>query len=224
MQAKFLIFGDSHSIALKKGCDELGIPAIHLSFSGGMWHDGVIIPHRRLGVWSSRPGPARKRIRAKLAEMGVTNFFDLKIPVLGSFGFNLGRFAPPFGWHGHKVYTTSQNETYEDGLVASSQFAEAYHNQYAAGHFRMMNFIHKRNELMMVPPPMIFTRHNARYFYKTITEKIRALNIPLHDPAEYIVDPETQTVPLDLLANDKVHGNAEYGKRVMESILLKYPA
>ena len=85
-----LIVGDSHSIALKAGCDTLGMDTELLSFSGNLWHLGHIVLHRHHGIWARSPA-LQHRLQAVAQRFQSAYLPAPDVPVIATFGFHLGR-------------------------------------------------------------------------------------------------------------------------------------
>jgi len=214
---RLLILGDSHSIALKDGCDALGIPAHLLSLSANFWHGGYIVPHRRLGLWARGALP-QTRIVETLRDLDSPALFGPDIFVIATFGFHLGRVVPPFSLRGHLA------DSAEFDAVAESQFASsALIAAYAAHHrgalVALMRRIARRSPMVLVTPPRL-AGHNGNYraFFEEIKSSIIMAGVPLYDPCADLF-PETCAVPAALVMSDNLHGTPEYGARVIAGLL-----
>lgn len=211
-----LILGDSHSVALKAGCDALSVRAEMLSFSGNIWHQGLVSLHRHRGIFVRNRG-FQRRVAELSARLGRGNVLSPEVPVLASFGFHLGRIVPPFGYTGHR--------TDADGFLAdeASQFAsralaEAYVRHYRQGHVRMLKRLSDVVPTIAVAPPDVFGAVNYPLFVGIVKEMIRAAGVTLLDPCAELF-PGRSGLPEALVAEDGVHGNAAYGERVIGLML-----
>ena len=102
MQAEVLIIGDSHTDTLARGCERLGIGYHHVRASGGAWFESKYAFHPGRGL-IAQPGPPKKKLNAVKGEMGVENIFDAGLPVIASFGFNLGMLLSAVGAFDHGI-------------------------------------------------------------------------------------------------------------------------
>lgn len=211
-----LIVGDSHSVALKEGCDALGLRAEVLSFSGNFWHQGHIFLHRSRGLWA-KGRALQERITQLCEKIGVTDLVQPDLPILASFGFHLGRMVPPFGFHQHTVSAATFAEN-PAGHFASRGLVEAYCDQYRHQHLQMLQRLSRLVPTVAVAPPNFFWDDNYQMFFDLLKSKIRASGVTLFDPCETLFAP-TGTLPEAYTAADRVHGNARYGEAVMRHIL-----
>ena len=217
MKPDVLIIGDSHSDALKQGCDALGISSIHMTFSGRNWHEGVIIPHRKHGIWIKGRRWAQNKFSELKETLGVDNLANSGLPVLGSFGFHLGRMVPPFGWNDHVVFAEMPAEPGPE-LCVSQGFVEDYVAHYRSPHFSLVRRFARGSDLLIVAPPPAFDRLNFAAFRREVARRIVENGAQLYDPEEDFLDAEGR-MPADLLEADAVHGNAAYGRKVVEILV-----
>lgn len=211
-----LILGDSHSVALKAGCDALGLRAEMLSFSGNIWHQGLVSLHRNRGVFV-RNRAFQQRVAELAARLGRGNVLSAEVPVLASFGFHLGRIVPPFGFNGHRIDAAG---FLADGTsqFASRALAEAYVRHFRQGHVRMLRRLSDVVPTIAVAPPDIFGAVNYPLFVAIVKEMIRDAGVALFDPCEELF-PGQGGLPAEFLTEDGVHGNADYGARVIGLLL-----
>lgn len=211
-----LILGDSHSVALKDGCDRLGLRAELLSFSGNFWHQGHIFLHRSRGLWA-KGRALQDRIETVGARMGVDNILQSGVPVLTSFGFHLGRIVPPFGYLKHTADPAIFAADPESHF-ASRGLVEAYWRAYRDVHVRMLARLAGLVPTLAVTPPNVFAGDNYRAFFEVTKSMIRDAGVALFDPCEALFGPGN-LLPDDMITADRVHGDARYGERVMAHIL-----
>lgn len=212
-----LIIGDSHALALHEGCKILGLTAACLSFSGNLWHRRLIVPNARHGIWVKRHKPSQQRVVALPQTLGVQNILDAGCPVVASFGFHLGRLAPPFGWHGHVVFDGGDVRADADALTVSRGFARAYVDAHRDHAFAMIRRMNKRAKLTLVAPPLGEIGPNARMLRALIGDRIRGLGCKFYDPAELVAKGQDALDP-SLLMEDGAHGTPQYGARVITEI------
>ena len=211
-----LILGDSHSVALKAGCDALGVRAEMLSFSGNIWHQGLVSLHRNRGIFV-RNRAFQQRVAELAARLGRGNVLSPEVPVLASFGFHLGRIVPPFGYNGHRTDAAGFLAD-ETSQFASRALAEAYVRHFRQGHVRMLRRLSEMVPTVAVAPPDIFGAANYPLFITIVKEMIRAAGVPLFDPCAELF-PGQAGLPGEFLTEDGVHGNAAYGERVISLLL-----
>ena len=211
-----LILGDSHSVALKAGCDALGLRAEMLSFSGNIWHQGLVSLHRNRGVFV-RNRAFQQRVVELAARLGRGNVLSAEVPVLASFGFHLGRIVPPFGYNGNRTDAAGFLAD-ETCLFASRALAEAYVRHFRQGHVRMLRRLSDMVPTVAVAPPDIFGAVNYPLFVTIVKEMIRDAGVTLFDPCAELF-PGQAGLPEGLLAEDGVHGNAAYGERAVGLLL-----
>ena len=211
-----LILGDSHSVALKAGCDALGVRAEMLSFSGNVWHQGLVSLHRHRGIFVRNRG-FQRRVSDLAARLGRGNVLSAEVPVLASFGFHLGRIVPPFGYTGHRTDAEGFLAD-ETSQFASRALAEAYVQHYRQSHVRMLRRLADLVPTIAVAPPDFFDGANYRPCAEIVKAMIRAAGVALFDPCAEMF-PAQEGLPEALVAEDGVHGNAAYGERVIGLML-----
>lgn len=211
-----LILGDSHSVALKAGCDALGLRAEMLSFSGNIWHQGLVSLHRNRGIVVRNRG-FQRRVSDLAARLGRGNVLSPDVPVLASFGFHLGRIVPPFGYNGHRADPVRFLED-GDSQFASQALVEAYARHYRQGHVRMLQRLARNIPTVAVAPPDFFGGINYPQFLATVKTMIREAGVRLFDPCAELF-PGGAGMPPEMVAEDGVHGNAAYGARVIGLLL-----
>jgi hypothetical protein len=211
-----LILGDSHSVALKAGCDALGLRAEMLSFSGNIWHQGLVSLHRNRGIFV-RNRAFQQRVAELAGRLGRGNVLSAEVPVLASFGFHLGRIVPPFGYNGHRTDAEGFLAD-ETSQFASRALAEAYVRHFRRGHVRMLRRLSDMVPTIAVAPPDIFGAANYPLFVTIVKEMIREAGVALFDPCAELF-PGQAGLPERFLTEDGVHGNAAYGQRVIGLLL-----
>ncbi len=211
-----LILGDSHSVALKAGCDALGLRAEMLSFSGNIWHQGLVSLHRNRGIAVRNRG-FQRRVTDLAQRLGRGNVLSPEVPVLASFGFHLGRIVPPFGYNGHKA-DPAQFLADGESQFASRALTEAYARHYRQGHVRMLKRLAGMVPTIAVAPPDIFGTVNYPQFVSVVKAMIREAEVSLFDPCAELFPGKTG-LPAALVAEDGVHGNAAYGAQVIGLLL-----
>lgn len=211
-----LIIGDSHSIALKAGCDALGLKTELLSFSGNIWHAGHVVFTRRKGLWVYGKR-SQTRIADLRARLGGAEVLSQDLPVLVSAGFHMGRIVPPFGMRRHFA-EASQFEQDEDGLFASRALVEAYARHYRGAHVELLRQMARRAPVVAVAPPNIYPNSNYSAFHDVIAGMIRSAGVTFYDPREDFGGPG-QALGEEYRAPDRGHGNAAYGAKLIGRML-----
>lgn len=211
-----IVLGDSHSVALKLGCDAQGLRSEMLSFSGNIWHAGQVFIHRKQGLWVFG-----KRQQARVADMrkrlGGLPILSKDVPVVASVGFHMGRLVPPFGI-GRVQTDPARFDADEAAQFASSGLVAAYVAHYRAAQLTLLQQIAKRAPVVVVGPPNIFRSSNYAAFYDGIAGLIRGAGLALFDPRD-LVGGRDVPFPDALLAADGKHGNADYGAAVIGQML-----
>jgi hypothetical protein len=211
-----LILGDSHTAALKAGCDAHGLTSEVMGFSGNLWHAGHIVLHRTHGLWV-RGAAMQARLKAVQENLGGGSLLRPDLPVLASVGFHLGRLVPPFGFRG-MTSTAEEFEAAEDRLFASSALIADYAEHFRRPHIRFLMRMARQAPVTAVAPPHFYAAPNYRAFYDHLARAIRGVGVTLYDPRD---DWGQVTAPLgsDYLAEDGVHGNQAYGAKVIGYML-----
>ncbi|MGV6812698.1 MAG: hypothetical protein ACWA47_10655 [Brevirhabdus sp.] len=218
MKPDVLVIGDSHAAPLAWGCEALGLKVEHISFSGRNWHEGNIIPHDDHGIWVKKRRWAQKIFTDLMEQLGVSNLANTGMPVLGSFGYHMGRLVPPFGWNDH--VSPAEDEPFpENHLHASSAFVSDYVHLYRNPHFRLARNFARGSRLALIAPPPAFSRPNYKAFRLEITRRLMAEGAAVYDPEEDFIDPETGVMRPELLAGDNIHGNEEYGRQLVSKLI-----
>lgn len=211
-----LILGDSHTAALKSGCDAHGLTAEVLGFSGNFWHAGYIQLNRSQQL-RVRGAAMQARVKAAEDSLGGGSVLRSDLPVLASVGFHLGRLVPPFGFRNH-VADKEAFEAEEDRLFASSALVADYAQHFRGGHLRFLRRLSRLVPLTVVAPPHFYTAQNYAAFYGYLAEAIRETGMRFCDPRDAWGG---GTAPLgqEFLSADGVHGNEAYGERIVGHML-----
>jgi hypothetical protein len=204
-----MILGDSHSIALQTGCQANGMKVAMLSFSGNLWHQGLIGLHRTTGIRVRGRGGWQRRVTDLAAALGRANVLSPEVPVLASFGFQLGRIVPPFGFNGHRA-DPEEFLAEPAAQFASRALVEAYALHFRQAHLMMLHRLSRLVPVVAVFPPLVFASGNYASFVALMKAKIAETGVPWFDPCATLF-PGAPAVPEDYLAADGVHGNARYG-------------
>lgn len=211
-----LILGDSHSAALKAGCDAHGLKAEVLSFSGNFWHAGYIALNRSQEL-RVRGAAMQARVKTVGDSLGGGNVLRPDLPVLASVGFHLGRLVPPFGFRNH-VTEDEAFDAEEDRLFASSALVADYAQHFRGAHLRFLRRLSRLVPLTVVAPPHFYTGENYAAFYGYLAGAIRGTGVSFCDPREAWGGLDA---PLgqEFLSADGVHGNEAYGERIIGHML-----
>ncbi len=213
-----MVLGDSHAVALKEGCDALGLNTEMLSFSGNVWHMGLISFHPTFGL-TMKGRVQRDRLVAAKERMGRGGIIRPDLPLIVSAGFHVGRLVPPFGMRGH-VTDAKGFAADEDALFVSHAFLRAYVQHHRGQQLYFLRRIARRAPVVVVGPPPVYGGANHAAFIDVIGEMIRAAGVPLYDPRDDFAH-LGQTLSSDYLAPDGVHGNARYGSEVIGALLAR---
>ncbi len=208
-----LIVGDSHSIALKAGCDTLGMDTELLSFSGNLWHLGHIVLHRHHGIWARSPA-LQHRLQAVAQRFQSAYLPAPDVPVLATFGFHLGRIIPQFNHGGHSAnadeFLAAGNRQFVSGGML-----EAYVGHFRRNHVQMLKRMSRRAPVVAIAPPLIHENENHPEFMGTISKMILSEDVCFINPCEALFGPR-KAIPAELLTADGGHGNAIYGAMVVQ--------
>lgn len=207
-----LILGDSHTAALKAGCDAHGLKADVLGFSGNFWHAGHIFLNRALDL-RVRGAAMQARIKAVEESLGGGSVLRPDLPVLASVGFHLGRLVPPFGF-GNFATEQAGFDAAEDRLFASSALVSDYALHFRGGHLRFLRRLSRLVPLTVVAPPHFYTGQNYAAFYGFLADAIRGTGVRFCDPREAWGGHGAPLGP-EFLSADGVHGNEAYGARIV---------
>lgn len=213
-----LILGDSHTAALKSGCDALGLKAEVLGFSGNLWHAGHIVLSRTQEL-RVRGAVMQARLKAVEDSLGGGSVLRPDLPVLASVGFHLGRLVPPFGFRNH-VTEKEAFEADEDRLFASSALVADYAQHFRGGHLRFIRRLSRLVPLTVVAPPHFYTGQNYAAFYGYLADAIGGPTVRFCDPREAWGGGNATLGP-EFVSADGVHGNEIYGERIVSHMLEK---
>jgi hypothetical protein len=211
-----LIIGDSHSAAIKAGCEAVGLRSEILQLSGNFWHEGYVSLHPEHGVWV-RGKAQQDRVLAVRARLDGRTLVSQDIPIIASIGFHLGRIVPPFGFRGHVTEKVDfDRDTY--ALFASRGLVEAYVRNWRLHHIRMLRRMTQRAPVVAVVPPNVYSWPNYPVFLDVVAQLIRNAGVELYDPRED-VGPKGKPLPKAYLAEDGVHGNARFGEEMITNMM-----
>lgn len=218
MKPEVLVIGDSHAAPLAWGCEAMGLNVAHISFSGRNWHEGNIIPHKDHGIWVKKRQWAQNIFLGLMDTLGVRNLSQTGLPVLGSFGFHMGRLVPAFGWNEH-VSPGHGEAMPAESLHASLGFVADYVDAFRAPHFRLARDFARGSKLALVAPPPAFNRPNYAVFRAEITRRLEKEGARVYDPELDFLDPDTGVMRSEFLAGDNVHGNEDYGRELVQKLI-----
>jgi hypothetical protein len=210
-----LIVGDSHTAALKAGCDTHGLRSEVVGFSGNLWHAGHIVLHRTHGLWV-RGAAMQARLKEVQDSLGGGSLLRPDLPVLASVGFHLGRLVPAFGFRNH-ASTRQGFEAAEGRLFASSALIADYAEHFRRPHMRLLLRMARQAPVTAVAPPHFYAAENYPAFYDYLCRAIRGTGLPFYDPRDDW--PGEGPLGAEYLAADGVHGNDAYGAKVIGHML-----
>lgn len=210
-----MILGDSHAIALKAGCDLLGLNTAMLSLSGNFWHAKLIGLHQSRGLVAK--GGAQGRVRSVKAKYGLDTIPQPGLPIIASFGFHLGRILPMFGADGHR---TAAAEFLADAqtLFVSNALMSDYVDSFRRYHITLLRRIARQVPTVLVAPPWLTNDGNAQAFAAEILSRMQAGGLTTVDPCTALFG-QGGTLPEALREADGNHGTAEYGAQVITHLL-----
>jgi hypothetical protein len=217
MRPDVIIIGDSHTAALRDGCAAVGLNAVLFYLSGNHWHMGAAAFHPVTGLhFAKRPALVRRMADIR-ASIGGGSVFSRDVPVIASFGYHLGRLAPPFGGWGHTPdASVFQDEPWRhfvsEGLLA------AYIAHYRDNQIAILTRAAQLCPLVVVAPPMVQADAVAHAMACHITDRLQKAGVKVHDARAGRAYDGT-ILPPDLLSDDKVHGNAAYGEGVVRALI-----
>lgn len=212
-----IVIGDSHARALKDGCDVLGIPAGLLSVSGNFWHMNRVHFDAELGIrMRGNKGllTQAQRIRERLEGRPVLN---RDVPVIVSAGFSLGRLVPKLVSLRH-VSSLDEFEANPAALFLSDDFVRGYVAHHRGRQLRILRRLSRSAPVTVVPPPLKKKPPTVWAAYRVICDMIRRARLDLYEP---IADLGEVGEGLDesYFGPDGIHGNADYGKAVIERLI-----
>ncbi len=214
-----VIIGDSHAIALKHGCDALGIPAVLLSVSGNFWHAGRVVFDAERGIRMRGNRDLDAASERILRRFDGQPILGRERPVLVSAGFQLGRLVPRLSATRH-VSEAGNFAADPAALHLSSEFLLAYVQEHREPQMRLLRRIARRSRATIVAPPPLFNRPNMRGAYLAVCERMRALRLNLYEPWRDLSGPG-EALDRDYFAEDGIHGNVRYGTAVIERLVAR---
>ncbi len=218
MQAEVLIIGDSHTDCLAWGCERLGIGFHHIRSSGGAWYEGKYSFEPNRGL-TAQPGPPRKKLTAVKQALGHDNIFDAGLPVVASFGFNLGMLMSAVSGVGHEIIAKDGGRRAEQGTVLSRAFTEQYVEATNGNNFRIIKDMAEVSSLTMVVPPRADRDTNRLQFVELISDRMMDLGADVFDPSTMITKDLVKPLDRSWLREDGIHGRAEYGERAIKALV-----
>jgi hypothetical protein len=217
MRPDVIIIGDSHTAALRDGCLAVGLQPALFYLSGNHWHTGAAAFHAAHGLHFARRPAMQRRLAEIRASVGGGSVFTPDVPVIASFGYHLGRLAPPFSGWGHTTdAAVFQAEPWRH--FASEGLLAAYVAHYRDSHIDILTKAAKRCPLVVVAPPMVQADAVAHAMACHITDRLQKAGVQVQDARGGRAYDGTVLRP-ELLSDDKVHGNAAYGEAVIRGLL-----
>ncbi|SMD04204.1 hypothetical protein [Primorskyibacter flagellatus] len=202
-----LVIGDSHSRALRSGCNANGLKIQGFSASGTNWIDQTLRFDRKRGLRSTTNRGMNRRFDKIAEAVGVENIFDTGAPALISL-FNLGRLSGGFSWHNHHV--PEEDDRDADALHVSPAFLRDYVLEQRRFQLGLMKRISVRSKVCIVAPPPINPSPASRAMRRILCESVRDMKLPLVDPLDFMED-GTVSLPPEHIHEDGRHGNDAYG-------------
>lgn len=212
-----IVIGDSHAMALKMGCDALGIPAAVLSVSGNFWHMGRVAFDGTSGIRMRGNRRLAADAEAIRTQLGGGPLLRRDLPVIVSAGFNLGRLVPRLIAHGH-VAAQDEFDADPDALHLSGAFLRGYVAHHREPQLRILRRIARAAPVTVVPPPLRHKAQITRSVFEIICEMMRGARLDLYDPMPDLVAPG-EVLDDSFYLSDKIHGNARYGQAVIERLV-----
>jgi len=212
-----IVLGDSHSNALVAGCLAHGLNVEMLRFSGNFWHSGQVRFNRQYGVWVRNSPPNQALVTDLYKRLGDRSFLSPDLPILGSFGFHLGRMVPRFAMNGHET-DGPRFLANPDAQFASSALLSAFVAALRVDHFTTAQRLSRFGTLTMVAPPDVFGPSNYQSFRHEIVKQLRDAGTKVYDPNPDL-SPTGQAILPDYITADGVHGNDAYGEKVIGMML-----
>jgi hypothetical protein len=210
-----LILGDSQAIALKAGCDKLGLRTALLSLSGNFWHGGFIRMHRHNGLIGR--GAAQTRIEQFKQRSGFEIVPRAGLPVIATFGFHLGRIVPMFAVDGHRS-DEAEFHADETAHFVSRGMLRAYADSFRRPHIEILRRIARLTPTLLVAPPLFSQERNPVDFTDAILAMMAEAGLNTLNPCAGLFG-AGKAVPEDHRSADGHHGNDEYGTKAMRLVL-----
>jgi len=212
-----IVIGDSHAIALKTGCDALGIPAGMLSVSGNFWHMGRVVFDAERGVrmrGNAALAAQADRIRNRL---GGGPVLSRDVPVIVSAGFNLGRLVPKLVSLRH-VSSSEEFEADPNAIFLTDDFLRSYVAYHRDLQIRILRRLSRRAPVTVVPPPLRQASRTMWAVYTAICDLMREARLDLYEPMTDLAEPGQWLDP-GYFGPDGIHGNERYGQAVIQKLL-----
>ena len=207
MHIDALVIGDSHSRALRVGCNANGLKIQGFSASGANWVDQTIRFDRKRGLRSTVNRRINRRLGKIADALGCENILDAGVPVLISL-FNLGRLSGGFSWHNHAVAGDPGIDA--DGLTVSPGFLRDYVLDQRRFQLGLMKRIATRTQVCIVAPPPINPTPTSLAMRSILCDSVRDMKLPLVDPLDFMPD-GSDSLPPEHIHEDGRHGNDAYG-------------
>lgn len=216
-----LVIGDSHSVAMKMGCDALGINAVLVSVGGLHWQGGAVVLGGPHGIKATYGRETRKAIETAAEALGVDNLLDPGVPVIGSFAYHLGRLSFPLKAARYGIYDEGFDFVHKDDKVISRAYAEEMIDEKRGPLLEIAYQMAANTSLIMVKQPKVASNDTDlhRTLDEMISTRMRENGVLTYDHIAAVADPETGWVPEHLLEEDKGHGNADYGRACVQDII-----
>lgn len=217
-----LILGDSHTLTLKMGCDALGIRAVHAWIGGLHWNDNVISLGGAHGIQALHRPRMSAQIETAAQALNVTDLTDPGVPVLGSFGFHLGRLS--IGMIVQRQHFSTQpgfSFDHAADSVFSQDYAEDYVTEKRGPILDIAAAIAKNTDLTMIKQPLAKKANEPVVdgLAAIIAGRLEAQGTRVFPGVDDMTDPKTGLVDPKYLEDDGGHGNEEYGTRTVQAMI-----
>lgn len=218
MTPDVLVLGDSHAAALIAGCRALELVADGLSFSGHGWHSGRFSFDEASVALTLTDMPAAERLLARLTERQGANPFGQGIQTICSLGFHTGLMLPSFVGSGHVLAASAPRVDGLPEMLVSEGFVLDYVRALRRNHIGLIRAIAQQGRTVVVAPPPTDPRPEAAAFRAAICQAMTGTGLTVYDPARDFAGPDGVLSDPALLEADGHHGNAEYGRQVVERL------
>ncbi len=215
--SRFLLLGDSHTVALVKAAREQSIP-----FSGGALSVGrelnVDFFERSDRDLVFRDPSAQKRYRRYLSDVGVEKLGDIAIPVVSTVGFNCHTLAAKSKWQHHTISPDPERV-----FISRAMFEETIRTMVRGSIAFYEYLMEMRIEVVAIMPPQRAPQTCEENIYfaaqDVILTAFRGVGVPVIDIRDRVVDEHGLARPEYFDPNDDFHGNVRFGNLILQELV-----
>ncbi|MFG2959027.1 hypothetical protein ACGF5O_35580 [Streptomyces sp. NPDC048291] len=217
--ARFLLLGDSHAGCVGKAARQAGLPFVGGPVGSGRDFLGPFLDDEGDGGPVFRDAAARRLVQGFLAELGVTGFAGLGVPLVCTFGLSAHSVATRQNWdvhrdrHGAVPERFLRSGLFADLVRASVRGALAFYERTADLGLRVLAPLPPQRVPGLSDPSVFFAAQDV------VGAELAARGVEIVDLRERVTDGSGRQRSVFCEPDDTIHGNLAFGRLVVAELL-----